>query len=165
MPRSRSTSRTRTSTPRRRSATRKDASSPLAREPSPEPEPPKPPGVLQTLLSLARLKMTVFSAVTYSTAFSLGLQLSDSAENLKSNFPYATFLLGYLFMFLCQLSAHLLGEFYDLPSDSINAKGKGGPFTGGSRVLVDGTRDPKIALWGGWAASMAAGLIFGALKC
>lgn len=112
---------------------------------------------ISTLMALARLKMAVFSAVTYSAAFTLGLRLAQSTSS-GSVFDYETFIFGWLFMFTCQLSAHLLGEYYDLPSDSLN---KGGPFTGGSKVLVAGRGDPKLALYWGWVATACAMTLLG----
>jgi 4-hydroxybenzoate polyprenyltransferase len=121
-----------------------------------KPGPVSQPAVstLSVIIQLARLKMAVFSAVTYSAAFTLGRQLAGTF----GSFNYTTFILGWLFMFLCQLSAHLLGEYYDLPSDKLN---KGGPFTGGSRVLVAGKGDPRIALKWGWVATFCAAAVLG----
>lgn len=88
------------------------------------------------LVKLGRLKMTVFSAVTYSVAYSLEMHY-DRIETL--NIPH--FLYGWLFVLLCQLSAHFLGEYYDFKADQLNKQGS--PFTGGSRVLVDNGYSPQ----------------------
>ena len=85
---------------------------------------------IQLLGKLARLRMTVFSAVTYSVAFTLGLPTK------KNNFVfgYQDFIYGWIFILLCQMSAHLLGEYFDFEADSINKHSS--PLTGGSKVLV-----------------------------
>ena len=56
---------------------------------------------LQLLLKLGRMKMTVFSAVTYGAAARLaGL----------SNLDSALFISGWAFVFFTQMVAHFLGE-------------------------------------------------------
>jgi 1,4-dihydroxy-2-naphthoate octaprenyltransferase len=49
------------------------------------------------------------------------------------------YLLGYLALFLLEAATVFLNEWFDFDSDRINRHG--GPFTGGSRVLVDGRLD------------------------
>ena len=56
---------------------------------------------LRLVLKLGRLKMTVFSAVTYATAASL-IEPAD--------FNATRFLAGWAFVFFTQLVAHFLGE-------------------------------------------------------
>jgi hypothetical protein len=58
----------------------------------------------QLLLQLGRLKMTVFSAVTYSAATTLALHHTSSQLD-----PFK-FVLGLAFMLSCQLTAHFYGE-------------------------------------------------------
>ncbi|PRP81745.1 hypothetical protein PROFUN_10845 [Planoprotostelium fungivorum] len=86
---------------------------------------------LSLIAKLGRLRMTIFSAVTYSVAFSIALPHDPSKQ-----FPYFIFLSGWLFTLCCQLSAHFLGEYYDFKSDSLNRHAS--PFTGGSKVLQSG---------------------------
>lgn len=65
--------------------------------------------VLKLVLKLGRLKMAVFSAVTYGTAASvanLALIEADSA----TQFDAELFLVGWAFVFFTQLVAHFLGE-------------------------------------------------------
>lgn len=88
--------------------------------------------------------MTVFSAVTYSVAYSLEMHY-DHNETLN----ISQFLYGWIFVLLCQLSAHFLGEYYDFKADQLNKQGS--PFTGGSRVLVDGGYSSKRCLILGWS--------------
>ncbi|CAN0385547.1 unnamed protein product, partial [Laminaria digitata] len=57
--------------------------------------------VVRLVLKLGRLKMTVFSAVTYATAACL-VEPSD--------FNATRFLAGWAFVFFTQLVAHFLGE-------------------------------------------------------
>src|SRR5690242_10457683 len=90
---------------------------------------------LSIIWTLSRLRMTIFSAVTYSVFFSIGLRKGQDGAEIET-FSIAMFIWGWLFVLLCQLTAHFLGEFYDLKSDSLNRHAS--PFTGGSRVLVSG---------------------------
>lgn len=57
---------------------------------------------IQAILRLGRMKMTVFSAVTYGAAASLaGMSELDSG----------LFLAGWVFVFFTQMVAHFLGEY------------------------------------------------------
>jgi 1,4-dihydroxy-2-naphthoate octaprenyltransferase len=85
----------------------------------------------ELLLKLGRLRMTVFSAVTYAAATTLALEHAPGSE-----FSFVLFIQGFFFMLFCQLTAHFLGEFYDLESDKLNFYSS--RFTGGSKVLVTG---------------------------
>ena len=51
----------------------------------------------------------------------------------------APYLLGYLVLFLLEAATVFLNDWFDFDSDRLNRLG--GPFTGGSRVLVDGRLD------------------------
>ena len=70
------------------------------------------------------------------------------------------YLLGYLAMFLLEAATVFLNEWFDFDSDRLNRHG--GPFTGGSRVLVDGRLDRAALSKGiglsilGAAAALAA---------
>lgn len=106
--------------------------------------------------------MTVFSAVTYSTAFTLAhYAVMSSPSTIISN-EALRFLVGWVFVLLCQLSAHLLGEYYDYDADKLTMHTS--PFTGGSRVLV---RHPQMRIGCGllgWACSgLALAVLFFAL--
>jgi 1,4-dihydroxy-2-naphthoate polyprenyltransferase len=70
------------------------------------------------------------------------------------------YLLGYLFLFLLEAATVFLNDWFDFDSDRLNRHG--GPFTGGSRVLVDGRLD-RAAMRKGIALSMlgAAGALAG----
>lgn len=95
----------------------------------------------------------MLSAVTYSTAFTL--VNSDSID--AGSTITGRFLLGWLFVLLCQLSAHLLGEYYDYEADKLTLHTS--PFTGGSRVL---TRHPKMRNQCGilgWTLAIIAALL------
>lgn len=64
---------------------------------------------LKLVLKLGRLKMTVFSAVTYGTAASVAnLALIEAGS--PSEFDAGLFLAGWAFVFFTQLVAHFLGE-------------------------------------------------------
>jgi 1,4-dihydroxy-2-naphthoate octaprenyltransferase len=86
----------------------------------------------RAFIQLARLKMTVFSMVTYAAGSLLGFKL------IRNIIPSALFQsdlywTGLAFVLCCQLTAHFLGEYYDLPSDKENTFSS--PLTGGSKVL------------------------------
>lgn len=59
---------------------------------------------LRLVLKLGRLKMTVFSAVTYAAAANLAVGLPPN------EFDAWIFLSGWLFVLFTQLVAHFLGE-------------------------------------------------------
>lgn len=65
----------------------------------------------------------------------------------------APYLLGYLALFLLEAATVFLNDWFDFDSDRINRCG--GPFTGGSRVLVDG-RLERAAMRKGIGLSMLA---------
>ncbi|KAI9189495.1 hypothetical protein H9P43_000928 [Blastocladiella emersonii ATCC 22665] len=90
--------------------------------------------VVKALMGLARLRMTIFSAVTYSTAATIGAAIGASALGSGHGLELPRFVLGWAFVLLCQLTAHFLGEYHDLPSDKYNFLAS--PFTGGSQVLI-----------------------------
>lgn len=71
-------------------------------------------GALKLVLKLGRLKMTVFSAVTYGTAASVA-NLVLAEAGMASAFDAGLFLTGWAFVFFTQLVAHFLGETYGLP--------------------------------------------------
>lgn len=68
-------------------------------------------------------------------AYTVGALLATIATPLAMT-PY---LLGYLFLFLLEAATVFINDWFDFDSDRINRHG--GPFTGGSRVLVDGRLD------------------------
>ena len=59
--------------------------------------------------------------------------------SLDKSMSMTTYLLGYLTLFLVEVTTVFLNEWFDFDSDRINRNA--GPFTGGSRVLVDGRLD------------------------
>ncbi|CAM9168255.1 unnamed protein product [Scytosiphon promiscuus] len=111
---------------------------------------------MSLVLKLGRLKMTVFSAVTYGTAASLA-NLVLTEAGMTSRFDAGQFLAGWAFVFFTQLVAHFLGEYYDLPSDKLNHYA--GPLTGGSKVLVSGEITPGQCFALGYACVAVAGSI------
>jgi len=68
-------------------------------------------------------------------AYTVGALLATIGAPLAMT-PY---LLGYLTLFLLEAATVFLNDWFDFESDRINRFG--GPFTGGSRVLVDGRLD------------------------
>lgn len=64
---------------------------------------------LKLVLKLGRLKMAVFSAVTYGTAASVAnLALVEAGSTRE--FDAGLFLVGWAFVFFTQLMAHFLGK-------------------------------------------------------
>jgi putative NADPH-quinone reductase/1,4-dihydroxy-2-naphthoate octaprenyltransferase len=61
------------------------------------------------------------------------------AATVGGSLAMAPYLLGYLVLFLLEAATVFLNDWFDFDSDRINRLG--GPFTGGSRVLVDGRLD------------------------
>ena len=80
-------------------------------------------------LRIARLHFYPPVAVLYG----LG---AAAARALTGRFDGAACALGYAYLFLVGLATSMSNEYFDHPSDAVNANA--GPFTGGSRVLVDG---------------------------
>ena len=54
----------------------------------------------------------------------------------RQKFSLPAYLAGYLVLFFIELSTILTNEYYDYPTDRLNQNA--GPFTGGTRVLVEG---------------------------
>lgn len=86
---------------------------------------------LAAWLAALRLQFYPMTWVAYTVGALLAVETSRLAM-----LPY---LLGYLCLFLLEAAAVFLNEWFDFDSDRINRHG--GPFTGGSRVLVDGRLD------------------------
>ena len=68
-------------------------------------------------------------------AYTVGALLAAGGAPLAM----APYLVGYLVLFLLEAATVFLNDWFDFDSDRINLLG--GPFTGGSRVLVDGRLD------------------------
>jgi len=82
---------------------------------------------------LAALRLQ-FYPMTW-TAYTVGALAAAVGGSLTMT-PY---LLGYLVLFLLEAATVFLNDWFDFDSDRLNRLG--GPFTGGSRVLVDGRLD------------------------
>ena len=80
-------------------------------------------------LRIARLQFYPPVAVLYG----LG---AVAARAVTGRFDGTLCALGYAYLFLVGLATSMSNEYFDHPSDAVNANA--GPFTGGSRVLVDG---------------------------
>ena len=80
-------------------------------------------------LRVIRLQFYPMTLITYSVGAAL-------AARISGEFDPTIYGLGYLFLFLTEVATVLTNEYYDYNSDSANRNA--GPFTGGSRVLVDG---------------------------
>ncbi len=118
---------------------------------------------LEILSRLTRLRMTIFSAVTYSVAYTIGLRCGGFQNYTQSlHMDISQFLIGWTFILSCQISAHLLGEYYDLAADKLCRHAS--PFTGGSRVLVkDEYSAQRCHILGWMSALLAVSLLFALL--
>jgi 1,4-dihydroxy-2-naphthoate octaprenyltransferase len=84
------------------------------------------------------------------------------AASIGQSMSMTTFLLGYLTLFLVEVTTVFVNEWFDFESDRTNRNA--GPFTGGSRVLVDGRLDwaamrKGIVLSGGTAIAALVALV------
>ena len=86
-------------------------------------------GKFQAWVQIARLQFFPMTWIAY-TMGSLACSVFSRKWDLL---PY---LLGYLVIFLIELSTILVNEYYDYETDRVNQNYS--PFTGGSRVLVEG---------------------------
>ena len=80
-------------------------------------------------LRVIRLQFYPMTLITYSVGAPLAARISGGFDPLVYG-------LGYLFLFLTEVATVLTNEYYDYNSDSANRNA--GPFTGGSRILVNG---------------------------
>ncbi len=103
------------------------------------------------LLWLARPHFLAGAAACYLLGAAYSLRTTGTL-----NWP--VLILGLAVMWLVQLATHLVNEYYDRPTDSMNPNRT--LFTGGSGVLSDGTLPPWVALWGTIAAFILAVLVF-----
>ena len=104
-------------------------------------------GVQRIAAWLAALRLQ-FYPMTWM-AYSVGALAASAGAPLAMR-PY---LLGYASLFLFEAATVFLNEWFDVESDRRNLNG--GPFTGGSRVLVDGRLD-RAAMRGGIGLSIFA---------
>ena len=75
-------------------------------------------------------------------------------------FSWSVFLLGLVAFFFLEVATVMTNDLFDLPSDRVNRYH--GPFTGGSRVLVEGRITPvelRAAAIGGFLAFAVTGLV------
>lgn len=99
---------------------------------------------LRTAATWLRALRLQFYPMTWA-AYTLGALVA--VEHLS----WAPYIWGYLGVFLLEAATVFCNDYFDLASDRANRNF--GPFTGGSRVLVDGLLDIR-ALRGGIAASL-----------
>lgn len=74
------------------------------------------------------------------TALSYGLGAAASLRQTEAPVPGALLAAGFLFLIILEMASVFLNEIHDLETDSLNRNA--GPFTGGSRVLVEGILTP-----------------------
>lgn len=95
----------------------------------PEPEPVRAKRKVVTWLKALRLQFYPMSWVAYTVG-------ALAATGSGAVFTSVTYWVGFLFLFFLEAATVLSNEYFDYPTDRRN--GFAGPFTGGSRVLVDG---------------------------
>jgi len=87
-------------------------------------------------------------------AYSLGAM---AASTKLAKWNLAVYCIGYLVLFFIELSTILANEYYDYGTDRLNKNA--GPFTGGTRVLVEGKLGFAEVRAGIWASlSLAVGI-------
>ncbi len=96
-----------------------------------------------SLIRLGRLKFLQYSPILYNLGAVIALL--EGAE-----FQFSTWALGLAFVWFAHAGTHYCNEYYDLPADRLHKNPS--PWTGGSRVLVDGEIEPKTSIQ---AASVA----------
>jgi 1,4-dihydroxy-2-naphthoate octaprenyltransferase len=89
-------------------------------------------------------------------AYSLGAM---AASRKFAQWDLAAYCVGYLVLFFIELSTILANEYYDYGTDRLNKNA--GPFTGGTRVLVEGKLGFAEVRAGIWASlGLAAGFAY-----
>jgi len=83
---------------------------------------------LKVWLQFARLPLYIFAFIAYS----LGVAIAYAF----GHFDASVFFLGYICLFLIELNTVFINEYFDYPTDLLNANL--GPYTGGSGILVQG---------------------------
>jgi 1,4-dihydroxy-2-naphthoate octaprenyltransferase len=86
---------------------------------------------LVSWLAALRLQFYPMTCIVYT--------VGALAATIGKSMSVPTFILGYLTLFLVEAATVFMNEWFDFSSDRINRNA--GPFTGGSRVLVDGRLD------------------------
>jgi len=84
-------------------------------------------------------------------AYSMGSMASS--RNLKK-WDLEVYWIGYLVLFFIEMSTILANEYYDYGTDRLNKNA--GPFTGGTRVLVEGKLGFAEVRMGIWASLILA---------
>jgi 1,4-dihydroxy-2-naphthoate octaprenyltransferase len=98
----------------------------------------------EKILAWVKIIRLHFYPMTY-IAYSLGAMAAS--RNLKKWNP-EVYWVGYLVLFFIELSTILANEYYDYGTDRLNKNA--GPFTGGTRVLVEeklGFAEVKAGIW------------------
>ncbi len=90
-----------------------------------------------SLARLGRLKFLQYSPILYNLGAVIALL--EGAQ-----FQFSTWALGLAFVWVVHAGTHYCNEYYDLPADRLNRDPS--PWTGGSRVLVNGDLDAKISI-------------------
>lgn len=96
-----------------------------------------PSGRAALFLKLARIKFLLYSPILYTLGIAM-LQKGGNDINLSR------YLIGLVFVWNTHIMTHLFNEYYDIDADRCNANPS--PWTGGSRVLVEGAVSPATCL-------------------
>ncbi len=111
-------------------------------------------GKLKAWTRAVRLQFYPMTWIAYSAGAAAGALTSGS-------FNRTAYALGYLCLLFIELATVLTNEYYDYPGDRLNKNAS--PFTGGSRVLVDGQltfRDLRTAIIGTLCLLAVAAIFF-----
>jgi 1,4-dihydroxy-2-naphthoate octaprenyltransferase len=69
------------------------------------------------------------------------------AYRIAGTFHPEVFILGIAGVMLIMLSTHHAGEYFDLKEDTIASRLHQNQFAGGTRIIVEGKIQPRVALW------------------
>ncbi|KAL7749255.1 hypothetical protein RI367_005407 [Sorochytrium milnesiophthora] len=122
---------------------------------------------LLSTLTMARLPMTIFSAVTHATATLLCLQVIKSVTS-AGNVGGTTVLAAFAVTLLCQMTAHFSGEYCDWPSDRVQLSMRLASITNNGMSPSSATSIDRRNLTGGsgelkWHGGRATGLVLSAV--
>jgi 1,4-dihydroxy-2-naphthoate polyprenyltransferase len=112
-----------------------------------------------SLLGWLKIIRLQFYPMTY-VAYSLGAVALYSTSHV---FNWTTYWIGYAILFMIEVCSVLTNEYFDYDTDKANLNA--GPFTGGSRVLVDGLlRRNQVRSAGFFVLALIAGMGFALIR-
>ena len=105
---------------------------------------------LKTWIRAIRLQFYPMTGIAYAAG-------AFAASTVSNGFNHKTFWIGYLWLFLLEMSTVFSNDYYDYDTDRQNKFFS--PFTGGSRVLVDNSIKPAALLRAVWLSLGASVII------